>query len=103
MKIKNIRYIHDWDFMDPENDNIDVFIEVENVDTYVLTVATPKNVEYLMEKYGINYSDPGYPFLLVKRLTEEIIAEAIHAHAEDDGYWIKLYHFAGKIKENMFQ
>ena len=113
MKIKNIRFLHDWGFIDfengnidvfdPENSNIDVFVDVENGFTYVLTVATPKNMESLMEKEGLNYYGPGYPFLLVKTITEDIIKEAIYAHAEDDGYWIKLYHFSTSIKETMFQ
>ena len=32
----------------------------------------------------------------MKKLTKEIIEEAIHAYAENaDGYWLKVYHFAG--------
>ena len=35
--------------------------------------------------------------IIVKKLTEEIIMEAIQAYAEDEGFWLKLQHFAIEI------
>ena len=87
---------------DIENSNIDVFIELEDVSTYTLVVATAKNIEYLMDKEKMNYFEPGYPFVIVKKLTKEIITEAIQAYASDDAYWLKLYHFAGKVDTAVF-
>jgi hypothetical protein len=54
-----------------------------------------------MDKEKINYFEPGYPFIIVKKLTKEIITEAIEAYASDDAYWLKLYHFAGKINKTI--
>ncbi len=90
------------DVTDIENSNIDVFVELEDGYTYTVVVATAKNIEYLMDKEKMNYFEPGHPFILVKKLTKEIITEAIEAYASDDGYWLKLYHFAGEIDKTVF-
>jgi hypothetical protein len=38
-----------------------------------------------------NYLSPGDSIIIVKKLTKEIIQEAIEAYAEDDGYYLKFY------------
>lgn len=80
---------------DIENDNIDVFVELEDgLDyNYTVVVATAKNIEFLMDKENLNYFSPGYPFIRVKKLTEEIVLEAVKAYAENNGYWLKLCQF----------
>lgn len=35
--------------------------------------------------------------IIVKKLTKEIVPEAIQAYGKDDGYWFKLHHFADSI------
>ena len=55
-----------------------------------------------MDKERMNYFEPGYPFIIVKKLTKEIISEAIQAYASDEAYWLKLYHFAGKVDAAVF-
>jgi hypothetical protein len=44
----------------------------------------------------------GHPFILVQKLTKEIIEETIKAYAKDNAYWLKLYHFTGKIDMDVF-
>lgn len=56
-----------------------------------------------MDKDKINYFEPGHPFLIVKKLTKEIITEAIEAYGSDDAYWLKLYQFARKIDTAVFE
>ena len=90
------------DITDIENSNIDVFVELEDGYTYTVVVATAKNIESLMDKEKMNYFEPGYPFIIVKKLTKEIISEAIEAYASDEAYWLKLYHFAGEIDTAVF-
>jgi len=91
------------DITDIENSNIDVFVELENGYTYTVVVATAKNIESLMDKEKMNYFEPGYPFIIVKKLTKDIIEETLKAYTENnDGYWLKLYHFAGKINKTVF-
>ena len=103
MLIKNISFpTYLEDITDIENSNIDVFVELEDNYTYTVVVATSKNIKSLMDKEKMNYFEPGYPFIIVKKLTKEIITEAIEAYASDDAYWLKLYHFAGKIDTAVF-
>ena len=103
MLIKSISFpTYLEDITDIENSNIDVFVELEDSYTYTVVVATAKNIESLMDKERMNYFEPGYPFIIVKKLTKEIISEAIEAYASDDAYWLKLYHFAGKINKTIF-
>lgn len=103
MLIKSISFpTYLEDITDIENSNIDVFVELEDTYTYTVVVATAKNIESLMDKEKMNYFEPGYPFIIVKKLTKEIITEAIQAYASDDAYWLKLYHFAGKVDTAVF-
>ena len=103
MLIKSIRFpTYLEDITDIENDNIDVFVDLEDGYTYTVVVATAKNIESLMDKEKMNYFEPGYPFIIVKKLTKEIISEAIEAYASDEAYWLKLYHFAGKVDTAVF-
>ena len=103
MLIKSISFpTYLEDITDIENSNIDVFVELEDGYTYTVVVATAKNIESLMNKEKMNYFEPGHPFIIVKKLTKEIITEAIEAYVSDDAYWLKLYHFAGKVDTAVF-
>ena len=103
MLIKSISFpTYLEDITDIENGNIDVFVESEDAYTYTVVVATAKNIESLMDKERMNYFGPGYPFIIVKKLTEEIISEASQAYASDERYWLKLYHFAGGVDTTVF-
>jgi hypothetical protein len=104
MAVKSISFPTEWiDNPGIEHQNIDVFVELEDDYTHTLVVATAKNIEYLMEKEKMNYFEPGHPFVIVKQLTKEIVEETIQAYAEEnDGYWLKLYHFAGEIDKGVF-
>jgi hypothetical protein len=55
-----------------------------------------------MEKNEENFIEPGYPFIIVRKLTMEIIEKAIHDHTRDNAYWLKLHHFSGSIDSDMF-
>ena len=100
MLIKSIRF--PTYLVDIEDSNIDVFVELEDTYTYTVVVATAKNIESLMDKERMNYFEPGYPFIIVKKLIKEIIEEAVKAYAENDAYWLKFYHFAGEVDTAVF-
>lgn len=103
MLIKNIRFIIPLtDIEDIYDDNIDVFVELENGFEYTVLIGTPKNFLTLMNKNEMDFLEPGCPFIIVRKLTMEVIEKAIHAHAQDDGYWLKLNHFSGTIDSGMF-
>jgi len=91
------------DVEDVYDDNLDVFVDLENGLNSTVVVATPKNLMYLMKKENSNFLSPGEPMIIVRKLTMEIIQEAIQAYAEDeDVYWLKLHHFASSIGLDRF-
>ncbi len=87
---------------DIKNSNIDAFIELENGDSYTVVIATAKNIVSLMDNEKTNFSEPGDPFIIVRKLTKEIIEETVKAYAENDAYWLKFYHFAGEVDTAVF-
>lgn len=104
MKLKAINYLGLLDTIeDIYNANIDVLVRLndsycdKDVDfSYFVEVATPSNLSYLMEKWKLPYLPTMAPFIIVEKLTEEIINQAIKAFVEeqDDAYWLKVYHLA---------
>jgi hypothetical protein len=85
------------------DDNLDVFVELEDGSEYTVIVATPKNFLTLMNRQGIDFLEPGCPFIIVRKLTMEVIEKTINAHTQDNAYWLKLHHFSGSIKSDMFK
>ena len=51
-----------------------------------------------MKQEKTNFIEPGGMQIIVKKLTKEIITEAINYYAEEnDGYWLKFHQFADSI------
>jgi hypothetical protein len=93
--LKNIENIYD--------DNIDVFVELENGRSYTVIVGTYQNVLSLLNQENSNFLHPGEPMIMVRKLTLEVIEEAIEAYAKHrDAYWLKLHHFASFIEPSIF-
>ena len=92
MKIKRIEFMEE--ITDLYNDNIDVLVENEDGYNYIVGVGTPQNLTEEMNQEKANFFRPGTPKIIVKKLTKEIVTEAIEAYAEDTGYWLKLHQFA---------
>ena len=44
-----------------------------------------------MENEKSDFLSPGDPIVIVKKMTKEVVEEAIQAYAEDDGYYLKFY------------
>ena len=95
MKIKRIEFAHE--ITDPYIDNLDVFVENEDGYTYTIVVSTPGDLLDQMDQEKINFIMPASPKIIVKKLTEQIVREAIQAYAENDGYWLKLCQFGDDI------
>ena len=89
---------------DVYNSNIEVFVRLQNEFPLTIVVGTPKNLQHLMEKDKVNFYGPGLPWIIVQKLTKEIIQEAIKAYIDDkpEGYWLKLYYFATDIDLAVF-
>jgi hypothetical protein len=95
MKIKRIKFMEK--IRDLDNDNIDVLVENEDGYKYIICVGTPQNFLEEMDQEKSNFVLPGSLTIIVKKLTKEIVTEAIEAYAEDTGYWLKLHQFADSI------
>jgi hypothetical protein len=92
MKVESIDFLSDLEKIeDIFDDNIDVCVNLENNRSYVVVVGTPKNLLRLMENEKSDFLSPGDPIVIVKKLTKEVIEEAIQAYAEDDAYCLKFY------------
>jgi hypothetical protein len=92
MKVESITFLSDLkDVKDIFDDNMDVSVNLENGQNYVLVVGTPKNLLRLMENEKSDFLSPGDPIVIVKKMTKEVIEEAIQAYAEDDAYYLKFY------------
>ena len=89
---------------DRQNGNTDVYVKLEDRFSLNITVRTPKNLEVLMKKDKINFFEPGPPWVIVQKLTTEIIHEAVEAYMNDrpDGYWLKLSYFGNDIDISVF-
>jgi hypothetical protein len=98
MKIKEINYL--LPPTDLVNDCLDVFVILEDdycsdeFSSYFVEVATSQFLSALMGKFESDFLPPEYPYIIVSKLTDEIIRAAIQAFidTEDDSYWLKLYH-----------
>jgi hypothetical protein len=103
MLVQSIRFVSPLkDVIDIENDNIDVLVDLEDGYTYTVVVTTVKNIISLMDKEKMDFSEPGEPFIIVRKLTKDLIEEAVKAYAENYAYWLKFHHFGGEIDMSVF-
>ena len=92
MKVESITFLSDLkDVKDIFDDNMDVSVNLENGKNYVVVVGTPKNLLRLMENEKSDFLSPGDPIIIVKKMTKEVVKEAIQAYAENDEYCLKFY------------
>jgi len=76
-RVKKIEYLSALTESNPENDNIDVSIELADGKKYALLVATPKNVFWCMANEGLDYYFSFPAPIFVKTLTADNIDAAI--------------------------
>lgn len=97
MKIKKISYL--GPIVDLEDDCIDVFVTLENDDWYLVEVTTPKFFYALMKKSKSNFVSPSYPYIIVSKLTDDIIRAALQEFIDtkEDSFWLKLYHVTATL------
>ena len=92
MRVDSINFLGPIEDIDDIFDsNMDVSVNLENGRNYVLVVGTPKNLVRLMENEKSDFLSPGDPIVIVKKMTKEVVEEAIQAYAEDDAYCLKFY------------
>ena len=94
MKIKQIKYSKPLnEIPDINNASIDAFVEMEDGITYIIAVGTPEKLHEIMDLQGGFYH--GVPWVFVTQLTETSIRNALEKYADDNGFWLKMYHLAG--------
>ena len=92
MKVESITFLSDLtDVQDIFDDNVDVSVKLDDGHKYILVVATQKNLLTLMNNEKSDFLSPGDPMIIVRKLTKEVVEDAIQAYAEDDGYYLKFY------------
>ena len=83
MKVKEISFpIPLKDVEDIYNDNIDVFVDLENGRSYTVIVGTYQNILSLLNQENSNFLLPGEPMIMVRKLTMDVIEEAIEAYVK---------------------
>jgi hypothetical protein len=87
----HINYASALEDVDPENDNIDVHVELDDGRTFSLLVATPNNIFWCMSNEGVDHYF-GTPPVFVRRLKKDLIEKAIAALVtEDNGRRLEIY------------
>jgi hypothetical protein len=98
--IKDIRLLNE--IRDEFKGEVDVAVEFEDGCSYVIAVSTPADLLEEMEIEKSNFVPPYSPRIIVKKLSKEIITEAIQAYAQNGGYWLKLCQFGHKLDISVF-
>ncbi|KWX77767.1 hypothetical protein [Paenibacillus jilunlii] len=80
--------------VDNQNDNIDVFIELEDGTNITVVVSTPQNLLCQMEREQEIFVPAPHPEIIVRSLTHENIQHAIEQYAKEDAFWLKLLYVA---------
>lgn len=88
MKIESITYPTDINQCDKYNDNIDVFVKLENGKDYCVTVAT---IEWIRNDMKQGFHPAGAPEIIVSELSEEIVERAISDFCDTDAFWLRVF------------
>jgi hypothetical protein len=78
-----IEFVSPEQDVDPENDNVDVRVRLDDGRVFTLLVATPNNLYWCMDNESTDYYF-GVPLLIVRALTRSNIERAILALLEDE-------------------
>jgi len=92
MKVESITFLSDLkDVEDIFDNNRDVAVKLDDGHEYIVVVATQKNLLTLMNNEKSDFLSPGDPMIIVRKLTKEVVEEAIEVYAENKGYYLKFY------------
>jgi hypothetical protein len=78
-----IEFVSPEQDVNPENDNVDVRVRLDDGRVFTLLVATPNNLYWCMDNESTDYYF-GVPLLFVRALTRSNIERAILALLEDE-------------------
>lgn len=89
-----IRFVSPETEVNPDNDNVDVHVRLDDGRVYSLLVATPNNIYSCMDNERIDYFF-GFPPLFVRTLTRENVEAAVAALVREPR-WLEVY---GAVQE----
>jgi len=93
MEIKEIQLVTEIENI--YDDAVDVNVTLDDNFTYVIEVVTPQHLLSLMKDRNQPFIEPGEDYIIVEKLTPEIIEETIKAFVqENQAYWLKLLHIS---------
>ena len=87
----SITYPTSLETVDAENDNVDVCLHMDDGTEYAFVISTPENLKTIMKKEGIPYYPPGYPFLIVEKITKENIELLIEKLVDEGELFLRVY------------
>ena len=88
IKVISIEYPTTLKNCNIKNDNIDIFVKLENGNKYWITVAT---IDWISDHVGERHLPSGSPDLIVKELQNQLIEDAVKEYSEDDAYWLRVF------------
>lgn len=105
MPIINLQFLDDFrNCQSPQTQKLRICVELDNHETYILTVVTPDYLQSWMEANDRNYLPPSNLWMIVRQLTPQIIQETMEAYAtESDGYLLKFFHYYPLFDANIMQ
>ena len=84
-----IDFLSDLSEIDPDNDNLDISVRLDDGRTCTFIVATPNSIYRCMDNEGIAYFF-GSPPVFVRRITLSNIREAVEALIKEPR-WLEIY------------
>jgi hypothetical protein len=86
-----IEFVSPIEEIEEENDNVDVFLHLDDGRAHSFVVATPNNIYRCMHNGGLDYFF-GVPPVFVERMTPENVERALRAIVtEYGGKWLSVY------------
>lgn len=92
MKIQRIAYPSPIEDSNPENDNADVHVFLDDGRTYSFLFATPSNIIWCMENEDTDHFFSFPPPVFVDRLTSDNVERTLRTMLSSDGNkWLDVY------------
>jgi hypothetical protein len=92
-----IKFVSPEEEINPENDNVDVHLRLDDGRIYSFLVATPNNLYSCMDNEANDHYF-GVPPLFVRRLTRECVERVIAALLADT-QWLEVYGYLQATEE----
>ena len=84
-----IEFLSDLNEVNPDDDNIDVSVTLDDGRVFTIVVATPNNIYRCMDNESVSYFF-GSPPIFVRRLTLSNVREAVEALIKEPK-WLEIY------------